>query len=43
MGIAWFQCQIITTVNKEPVSKFIKKDKLDEIIVRTRKGGAENS
>tara|TARA_Y100000590_G_scaffold356789_1_gene411228 strand:- start:14289 stop:15236 length:948 start_codon:yes stop_codon:yes gene_type:complete len=30
-----------TTVNKEPVSKFIKKDKLDEIIVRTRKGGAE--
>ena len=30
-----------TTVNKEPLSKFIEKEKLDTIIDRTRKGGAE--
>ena len=30
-----------TTVNKKPISKLIKKEKLDSIIERTRKGGAE--
>ena len=30
-----------TTVNKKPLSKFIEKEKLDLIIDRTRKGGAE--
>ncbi len=30
-----------TKVNGQPLSKFIKKDKLDLIIERTRKGGAE--
>jgi len=30
-----------TTVNRKPLKEFIKKDKLEEIIHRTRKGGAE--
>ena len=30
-----------TTVNKKPIKQFIKKEKLDLIIERTRKGGAE--
>ena len=30
-----------TTVNKNPLSDFIKKEKLELIIDRTRKGGAE--
>ena len=30
-----------TTINKKPLSKFIEKEKLDLIIEKTRKGGAE--
>ena len=30
-----------TTVNGKPLNEFIKKEKLDLIIERTRKGGAE--
>ena len=30
-----------TTINKKPLSQFIEKEKLNSIINRTRKGGAE--